>query len=149
MDLIYECTYRADLDANKQMVGAGPFGTRVVSTVIGGWCKGERISGKFGGAAGDWMLIGSDGFARLDVRAQLVTDDGAVILVSYNGLLELNQKVAASAGGGETKFEDQYFRALLRMETGAPQYSWVNQTVFIGKGRVAPGAVEYEVFRVT
>ena len=56
MDLVYECTYRADLDAQKQMVGPGPFGTRVVSTVTGGWCKGERLNGTFGGAAGDGML---------------------------------------------------------------------------------------------
>ena len=120
MDLIYECTYRAELDPHEQMVGPGPFGTRVVSTVTGGWCKGERLNGAFVGAAAEWMLIGSDGFARLDVRAQLVTADSAVIFVSYQGLLEMNDRVMASAGGGETQFEHQYFRSLMHMETGAP-----------------------------
>ena len=78
MNLIYECTYKTELDAKRLMVGPGPLGVRVVSTVIGGWCKGERLSGTLSGAAGDWMLIGQDGFARLDVRGQLVTQDGAV-----------------------------------------------------------------------
>lgn len=149
MELVYECTYRAELDPKPLMVGPGPFGTRMVSTVTGGWCKGERLNGSFAGAGADWMLIGTDGFARLDVRGQIVTADGAVIYVSYNGLLEMNQKVAAATGGGETQFEDQYFRSLLRMESGAPSYDWVNKTLFVGRGRVARGAVEYEVYRVT
>ncbi|MEV0669583.1 DUF3237 domain-containing protein, partial [Mycobacterium sp. NPDC050441] len=29
-------------------------------------------------------------------------------------------------------------------------YSWVNQTIFVGQGRVQPGpVVEFQVFRVT
>jgi hypothetical protein len=149
MELVYECTYRAELEPERLMVGPGPFGTRVVATVTGGWCKGERLNGRFAGAAGDWLLVGTDGFARLDVRGQLVTDDGAAIFLSYNGLLERNPRVVAAAGGGETQFEDQYFRTLVRMETGAPAYAWVNTSLFVGRGRIAPGGVEYELFRVT
>ncbi|HYN61365.1 MAG TPA: DUF3237 domain-containing protein [Rubrivivax sp.] len=148
MELVHECTYRADLDTTRLMVGPGPLGVRVVSTVIGGWCKGERLSGTLRGAAGDWMLVGNDGFARLDVRGQIVTDDGAVVLITYTGLLEMNQKVTAAAGG-ETQFDDQYFRTLIRMESGSPKYAWVNTTVFVGRGRVVPSAVEYEVYRLT
>ena len=147
MDLVYECTYRAELDSRRLMVGPGPFGTRVVSTVTGGWCKGERLNGTLGGAAGDLFLIGKDGFGRLDVRGQIVTPDGAVVLVTYHGLLEMNAKV--TAGTGETGFDDQYFRTLIRLESGAPAYAWVNTTLFVGRGRIVPGGVEYEVFRVT
>ena len=148
MNLIYECTYRAELDTNRLMVGPGPFGMRVVSTVVGGWCKGERLNGSLKGAAGDWMLIGNDGFARLDVRGQIVTSDSAVVLITYTGLLEMNQKVT-SAAGGETQFEDQYFRTHIRMESGAPSYSWVNTSAFVGRGRIVQAAVEYEVYRLT
>jgi hypothetical protein len=109
MELVYECTYRAELDPRRLMVGPGPFGTRVVSTVTGGWCKGDRLSGTLSGAGGDWFLGGKD----------------------------------------ETQFDDQYFRTLIRMESGAPAYAWVNTTAFVGRGRVVPGGVEYEVFRVT
>ena len=148
MELVYECTYRGELEPERLMVGPGPFGTRVVATVKSGWCKGERLNGRFAGAGGDWLLIGADGYARLDVRAQLITDDGAAIFLSYNGLLERNPRVVAAAGGGETQFEDQYFRTLVRMETGAPAYAWVNTTLFVGRGRIASGGVEYELFRV-
>lgn len=148
MNLVHEFTYRADLDANRLMVGPGPLGMRAVSTVTGGWCKGPRLNGTLKGAAGDWMLIGKDGYARLDVRGQIVTDDGAVVLMTYQGLLEMNQKVAA-VGAGETQFDDHYFRTLIRLESGAPAYAWVNTSLFVGRGRVASGAVEYEVYRIT
>ena len=74
--------------------------------------------------------------------------DGAVVLITYNGLLKMNQKVT-SAAGGETEFQDQYFRTLVRMESGAPSYAWVNKSLFVGRGRLAQGGVEYEVYRVT
>ena len=54
MNLVYECTYRAELDPNRLMVGPGPLGVRVVSTVVGGWCKGERLSGNLKGYVFTW-----------------------------------------------------------------------------------------------
>lgn len=149
MELVYECSYGAELEPERLAVGPGPFGTRVVRTVKSGWCKGERLNGRLAGAGGDWLLFGADGFGRIDVRAQLVTDDGAVIFLSYNGLIERNARVVAAVDGGETQFEDQYFRTLVRMETGAPAYAWANTTLFVGRGRMAAAGVEYQLFRIT
>ncbi|KIU16031.1 DUF3237 family protein, partial [Mycolicibacterium llatzerense] len=37
-----------------------------------------------------------------------------------------------------------------RLECGDPKYAWVNQTIFVGQGRIQPGpVVEFQVFRVT
>jgi hypothetical protein len=144
-----EFTFEADVTA-PHMVGPGPHGTRGVVTVTGGWVKGNRISGSLVGAGGDWLLIGVDGYARLDVRAQIQTDDGAVLFLTYPGVLEMNETVqAAMAGGGTTDFDDHYFRTTPRLESGDPRYAWVNQTAFVGRGRLGPGTVLYEVFRVT
>jgi uncharacterized protein DUF3237 len=55
----------------------------------------------------------------------------------------------AVASGGETAFEDQYFRASIEVETGDPRYAWLTQSVLVARGRVRPGpGVAYEVFRV-
>ena len=150
MDLELEFTYDAKL-APALVPGAGPYGTRMVMTVIDGQVKGERISGTLTGAGADWAVIGPDGWARLDVRAQIQTDDGAVIYVSYPGLLQLTEKVmeAVQTGAAGTDFDDQYFRTTPRLETGDERYAWVNQTLFVGRGRMIPGGVEYEVYRVT
>ncbi len=148
MELVHEFTYRATLD--RQVIGPVPFGTRVVFTVTGGWAKGERINGKAIGAGGDWMLMGSDGFGRLDVRGQIQTNDGAVLYVSYAGLLEMNQSVqTATSAGSETGYNDQYFRTMPRIESGDDRYTWVNKTLFVARGRIVTGGVEYEVYRIT
>lgn len=148
MELVEELTYDAMLRP-PLVVGDGPFGTRMFFDVIEGSMEGPRIRGRFVGAGGDWALVGADGFARLDVRGQIETDDGALIYLSFHGLLEMNDKVMAAMNGGETDFADQYFRTAPRFETGDPRYVWLNQSVFVGEGRISAGfGVAYRVYRV-
>ena len=78
MDLVHEMTYHAMLRP-PLAVGTGPFGTRMVFEAISGVLEGPRMRGKFVGAGGDWLLVGSDGFGRLDVRVQIETEDGAIV----------------------------------------------------------------------
>jgi hypothetical protein len=149
VNIEYECSYHATLK-EPVPVGAGPYGTRLVFEVTGGSFEGKRLKGKILTGGGDWLLVGPDGWGRLDVRAQMITDDGAAIYVSYYGILEMNEKVqGAIAGGGGTDYGDQYFRTNPRLECGDPRYAWLNHTMFVGEGRVLPGAVEYRVYRVT
>ncbi|MGH7899760.1 MAG: DUF3237 domain-containing protein [Candidatus Binatia bacterium] len=151
MNLEYELSYRANL---KQAlpVGAGPYGTRLVVEVLGGSFEGKRLKGKILTGGGDWLLAGPDGFGRLDVRAQFVTDDGAALYLSYFGLLEMNPKVQGALGDPKigTDFGDHYFRTSPVFETGDPRYAWLNQTLFVAEGHILPGfTVEYKVYRVT
>jgi hypothetical protein len=149
MELRYEFEYYAMLKPVE--VGPGPYGTRVFYEVTEGEVTGERLSGRLLTGGGDWLLVGADGWGRLDVRAQIETRDGAVIYVTYYGLIEMNERVQkAVAAGAETSWEDQYFRTSPRLETGDARYSWVNQSLFVAQGRLYPGlAVQYRVYRVT
>ena len=150
MNLSYEFSLRAEV-REPVFVGPGPFGMRVVGEVTGGTFEGERLKGTLGTGGADWLLLGTDGWARIDVRAQLFTHDGAVIYASYTGLLEFNDKAQRALASSEdsTTFEDQYMRTTPRLETGDPRYAWVNQTVFVAEGRFPVGrAVEYRVYRV-
>ena len=147
MHLVHEFTYQAHID-QPLAAGPGPFGTRLIFSVTGGWVRGERLAGALVGGGGDWLLVGPDGWGRLDVRAQVQTPDGAVIYVHYTGVLEMNEAVQRAMAGGETGFDDQYFRTAPRLETGDPRYAWVNTTLFVARGRLVPGGVEYEVHRV-
>lgn len=150
MQLDDEFTYSAQLKQPLN-VGAGPYGARMVFEVVGGNVQGNRLEGTVLGGGADWMLMGPDGFSRLDVRAQFKTKDDAVIYMSYFGLVEMNQVVQqAIAAGKETQFTDQYFRTAPRLETGDARYAWVNQSMFVGEGRFMPGpGVEYRVHRVS
>lgn len=151
MNLEYEFSYRAALKPPLQ-VGAAPYGTRLVVEVSGGSFEGKRLRGTILTGGADWLLVGSDGFGRLDVRAQLVTEDGAAIYLSYVGLLEMTPKVQAALADpkSETDYADHYFRTSPRFETGDPRYAWMNQAIFLGEGHLLPGrTVEYKVYRVT
>jgi hypothetical protein len=130
-------------------VGAVPVGRRVVAAIGSGSVKGDRINGAIVGPGGDWAVLGGDRYFQIDVRAQIKTNDGAVLLLTYTGSLELNERVTAALAGGETRLEDHYYRIHVRMESGDERYSWVNRTLFIGEGRLTPTGVVYDVYRVT
>ncbi len=147
MQLVQECSFTATLKPPVP-IGAGPIGTRMYYEVSGGEITGERLRGKVL-SGGEWAIIGSDGYLRVDVRVQVETHDGAYIYVKYLGLLEVNEAVQrAMANGTGTAYGDQYFFTNPRMETGDPRYAWVNTTFFVGQGRALPGlGVEYRVWR--
>ncbi len=149
LELSYEFTFWAQLNP-AVAVGPGPLGQRLCFEVTGGAATGDRINAEVLSGGGDWILVGPDGYGRVDVRIQLKTVDGAFIYVQYGGLIEINQVVAqALATGGGTNYEDQYFRTAPRLETGDPRYGWVNQSLFVARGHQVEGAkVEYQVYRV-
>ena len=148
--LEHECTYWAQLKPPFE-IGQGPYGARTFFEVVEGEVSGERLNGKLLTGGGDWALIGPDGWLRLDVRVQIETSDGARLLMSYYGVLQVNEAVQQALGaGGGTDYGDHYIRTTPRFETGDPRYTWLTQTVFVGAGHLRPGLiVEYEVFRVT
>jgi hypothetical protein len=116
-----------------------------------GEIDGPRIKGHLVSGGGDWIILGADGFGRLDVRTQIVTDDGANIYAQYHGFLELTEATMSGiTTASPTDFEDHYFRTTPRFETGDERYLWLTQTVFVGTGHLLPGLiVEYDLYRVT
>ena len=151
--LIHEFTYVATVGEPHE-VGVGPLGHRQYFEMKTGVVAGPRLNGKLLGSGGDWMLVGTDGFMRMDVRIQIGTDDGAVICAHYFGPAEMNQKTAqAFSTGSPTEFADQVNRSHWLLETGDPRYAWVNQAVFVGEGRFRPAGpgvmgFEHRVYRV-
>ena len=146
--LEYLMTLRADLKPVVE-VGAVPSGNRQIFDVIGGTFEGPRLKGRLLQSGADWMLFGSDGVGRLDVRGTLETDDGARIYLQYHGVLVVNALLGkALASGGETNFGDTYFMTQPRFETGDSRYAWLNAVVAVGQGRNLAAAVEYRVYQV-
>ena len=146
--LEYLMTFTADLKPPVD-IGGGPAGTRQIYDVTGGSFEGPRLKGSVLASGGDWLLMGSDGVGRLDVRAPLETDDGARIYVQYYGVLVMNEAVGkALSEGGETQYGDTYFMTQPRFETGDPNYAWLNSVVAVAEGRALPSAVEYRVYQV-
>ena len=97
----------------------------------------------------DRLAVGSDGVARLDVRATFETDDGARIYLQYHGVSVSNEAATAKrTAGGSTEYGEAYFMTAPRFETGDPRYAWLNAIVSVGEGRTGPGWVEYRIYQV-
>ena len=132
-------------------LGATPLGTRSVYSVTGGTFEGPTLRGTFLPGGADWLLTLANGASELDVRATMRTDDGALIYVSYRGVIDIPPGVAArlfSADGESVDPSEYYFRTTPRFETGSEKYAWLNKTVCVGIGRPAPGNVRYRIFAV-
>jgi hypothetical protein len=139
--------YHADLEPGTE-VGAGPFGTRRIVDVKGGTFEGPRLRGRILRSGADWLLIGPDGVARLDVRATFETHDGAAIYLYYHGILVFDERVASALEKGEgTEYGEVDFITQPRFETGDPRYAWLNSVVAVSQGRVLQNAVEYQVYQ--
>ena len=151
--LVHEFTCHSIVGASNE-VGVGPYGHRRYHEMKSGSVDGHRLTGKLLGAGSDWMLVGIDGFMRMDVRVQIQTDDGAIICAHYFGPAEANKTLSeAFATSMPTEFSDQLIRSHWLLEAGDPRYAWVNQAVFVGEGRLRPAGpgvmgFEHRVYRV-
>lgn len=155
-----ELTHIGTVTANLKpptMIGPGPYGVRMFIEILDGVLEGApgvpevaTITGKVLSGGGDWALIGSDGWVRLDVRVQFQTTGGGAIYASFPGLIEMNDTVQrAFLEGSGTDFGDQYFRVTPQLETGDSDFAWVNHTMFLGEGRFIDGfGLQYKMFQV-
>jgi hypothetical protein len=128
-----------------------PFGERVCWQVSAATLRGPRIEATLAMSGTDWVRVGSDGIRRQDLRAQLVTDDGELILFRYDlGVIRGGERFLAALEAGEpTDFADQYMRIAPHFEAGAGRYAWLGESLFIGTGRLAgPRTITYDLFRV-
>jgi len=148
--LICEFSFGTDLEVHD--FGPGPYGHRqLVHGTGGGKVTGDRLNGCLMPPGGDWFLVGDDQGGRLDCRANIKTDDDALIYVQYLGILVLTPDVTAMLAGhnAEPAGGEQYFFTNPRLETGDERYAWVNHTMFLAQGRISPGPrVDYTVYRL-
>jgi len=150
-ELAFAMTYVVRTSSPLDPTTDSPWGARQYWQVSEASLDGPGIKADLAATGMDWMGVSADGFWRPDVRAQLVTDDGAVVLMHYTGLVEQTARFAGAAESDQpTGWGDQYMRLSIRFETGAPRYAWLNTSLFVARGRLlGTGHIEYEVYRVT
>jgi len=104
------------------------------------------MRGKVLPGGGDWLLLRSDGVLELDLRVTLVTDDHALIYMTFQGLRHGPPDIFAALGRGEIIDPSRYyFRTAPRFETSAPQYAYLNRIVAVGIGETRPGQAVHRI----
>jgi hypothetical protein len=128
-----------------------PRGDRQYWEMSEGTLEGQGLRAHVAMPGGDWMTISSDRFGRPDVRVQLESDDGELILLHYTGLVERTDAFQTAAEANRaTDSEDQYMRFAMTFDTGAERYRWLNESLFLAEGHIlGTNELEYRIYRVT
>ena len=115
------------------LVLGGPSGTRAVYSVSSGTFEGRGISATVTGE--DWVTVGAEGTGTLDVRLVLQTDDGASILVTYQGRTDTTTPGAS-------------IYTAPRFETSDERYVWLNRIQAVAKGQLVESDLAYDLFEL-
>ena len=135
LEFEYLCDLKVDVGESVTM-GPGPLGERRIIAINGGSFEGPKLRGTILPGGNDWQIVRTDGVLDVDARYALRTDAGDAIRVVSQGYRHGPPEVLAALGRGEDVAPDQYyFRAVLRFETGAPDFAWLNKTIAIAKAR--------------
>jgi hypothetical protein len=147
--LEYLFSYEATLQP-PEVIGPVPEGIRVNAYVTGGQVWGPRLRGTVRPVGADWITIGRDGVARLDVRITLEAEDGALLYVTYTGVLDLGEDGYEGFLRGELPADPLPIRTAPRVQTAHPAYQWLQriQCIGVGESLASQGRVRFDVYAV-
>ena len=129
-DLESEFLMELLLDVDPQLDA----GHTSIAPVTGGSFSGARLQGTVHNGGAAWVPQVS-GHSSLDVRITLETEDGAIIYMTYKG-------VVARGDSG------LYWRVTPVFNTASEEYDWLNHKVFVGKSKQIEGKVAYDIFEI-
>jgi hypothetical protein len=136
------------IDFGDTHVHSTPLGLRLHCVVAHGRFDGPDLRGDVV-AGGDWVVVGADGVARLDVRATLRTDDGATIAMTNTGRVRMDaDAVARFRDGGLVRADEMYARSSPLFETGDERYSWLNSLHTLAVNELSLHVVRYRIWGV-
>jgi hypothetical protein len=126
-----------------------PLGDRRIGLVRSGTFRGPAANGIVLPGGADWMMSGTDGGTRLDVRAMLQAEDGQVIGITYTGIRAGAPEVLAKLAAGEAVEPSAYYmRTAIRFETGSGPLEWLNRVLAVAIGQRPPQGPIYDVYAI-
>ncbi len=135
-----EFVYEAIVDiADVQNLGQSFQGQRFIVNILGGEFSGPRMKGRVLPGGADRQLLRPDGVKELDALYEMQTDDGAVITVHNQVVVDMPIP------------EQRYARSVVKFRAPAGPYEWLNRRVFVGtleSLKPAKNAVKITVFQL-
>ena len=111
--------------------------------------EGPKLRGELLPGGGDWLIVGSDGTGRVDVRATLRTHDGALIHYESRGIIKIPADGLQRLTAGEVlPFAETYVRTTPKFETSDERYAWLSEVVALGYNILSPNHIDYRIYRV-
>ncbi|MDQ0352302.1 hypothetical protein J2R98_002146 [Alkalibacillus filiformis] len=147
-DLVHLCDLELTVE-KPHLPGKTPVGNRRVIRVTGGVFKGERLQGNVVPGGDDWSTVRDDGTVIQDVRILLETNDKQLIMMTYRGIRAGERSVIKRLDDGdEVPIDEYYFHTAPIFETSSNQYQWLNNRLFVSRGKRMSGKVIYSIYQV-
>jgi hypothetical protein len=125
------------------------YGVRRVIAVLGGEVRGPGMKGTIFPVGADFQTIRPNGLTELEAKYAFEMDDGAVIYIENIGIRFGPKELLDRIARGEIVDPALiYFRSVPRFETGAENYRWLMENLFVGVGARYPDRVELDVHQV-
>ena len=127
--------------------GPGPDGLRITFHLESGEIRGPKLNGKVRG--GDWVVLRRDGVGVAEPHFTYETDDGALILSRYHGIVDLGPD------GYERAVRNEFDPApplvlAPRFITSHPNWLWLNrlQCLAVGRAAMADLIVRLDIYAI-
>ena len=124
-------------------------GERRYVPLAGGSVSGPELSGSVLPGGTDWQVQRADGATDISAHSVIRTDDGALIEVQGDGVRHGPPEVMARLARGEVVAADAYyFRTVMRLTTGHPNWLHLNKLLALAYGQREASCVLLDVWRV-
>jgi hypothetical protein len=124
-------------------------GVRRIIPIIGGEVRGPDVNGKVLAFGADYQIIRPNELIELEAKYAFETDDGATVYVENRGIrfgpVELLQKLKR---GEPVDPKLIYFRTVPKFETGAANYRWLMEHIFVASAARHADRVVIDVHQV-
>jgi hypothetical protein len=125
------------------------YGVRRIIPILGGELRGEGLRGTILPCGADFQTIRPNGFTELEAKYAFQMEDGAVVYIENVGIRFGPKQLLDRIAQGEIVDPALiYFRSVPKFETGAANYRWLMENLFVGVGARHPDRVEIEVHQV-
>ena len=143
-------SFTAKVRDELEIIGQLPEGLRANGYIIDGEVTGPKVSGRLRPVGGDWLTVRTDGVVVLDVRATIETNDGALVYITYGGIMDLGDNGYQNFSQGRPPASGTAIRTSPRFHTSHPNYLWLNRLHCVGVGQLflERSEVAYDVYAV-
>jgi hypothetical protein len=125
------------------------YGVRRIVPILGGDVRGEGIKGSIFPCGADFQTIRPNGLTELQAKYAFEMDDGAIVYIENIGIRFGPKQLLDRIAKGEIVDPALiYFRSVPKFETGAENYRWLMENLFVGVGARYPDRVEIDVHQV-
>ena len=125
------------------------YGVRRVIAVLGGEVRGPGMKGTIFPVGADFQTIRPNGFTELEAKYAFEMDDGAVIYIENIGIRFGPKELLNRIAKGETVDPALiYFRTAPKFETGAANYRWLMEHLFVASAARHADRVVIDVHQV-